>query len=135
MKKIISILKCFLLAFLVAGCAVTAEQLKKMPEEQLFYRSDPDTNWMNTGEIQSRRQEIINRHPEWPDLIKEDILNGRVRIGMTAYQAQASWGIPNDISHTATVLGSSETWIYNQGGYKYAFLCFDGNGILTSSHT
>lgn len=74
-----------------------------------------------TRAIASRR-----RHPSWDSETLAAILCGRVRIGMTADQARAAWGTPNDINRSAYSFGVHEQWVYD-GGYLY----FE-DGLLTS---
>lgn len=111
-------------SLILSGC-VTAESLKKLPDNQLKYEWYDSSG--NTADLY--RQEIINRHPEWPEEIKQLILKRKVRIGMTKEQARASWGEPYKVNKTITRYGVHEQWVY--GIYGYAFLYFE-NDILTS---
>ncbi len=58
------------------------------------------------------RQELINRHPEWPEKIKEYIKAGVVLIGMTEEQLLAIRGNPNDINRIVGSWGVNEQWVY-----------------------
>lgn len=55
------------------------------------------------------------------------IIEGRVRIGMTAQMCRDAWGEPSDINRTTGSWGVHEQWVYGLGSYLY----FE-NGILTS---
>jgi hypothetical protein len=58
------------------------------------------------------------------------IVCGSVFIGMTAEQARAGWGAPNDINRSTYSFGVHEQWVYGEyggGGYLY----FE-DGILTA---
>ena len=74
----------------------------------------------------SKAGKICASHPDWDHDTCQVIAARKVRIGMTAEQAKASWGTPDDVNRTTTVNGVSEQWVYD-GSYLY----FD-EGILTS---
>lgn len=79
------------------------------------------------AEEKRRHDDYVNTHPELGQQVRVDISSGKIRIGMTAEQVQASWGKPpNGVNATVTVYGKSEQWIY-YGDYLY----FE-DGILTS---
>jgi hypothetical protein len=114
----------FLIAILLilSGC-VTADSLRKIPEEKLKYYSGFYAENLY-------RQEIVNRHPEWPEKVKQAILKGSVSMNMTKQQARAAWGEPYKINRTVTQSGIHEQWVYNCVG-ALSFLYFE-NDILTS---
>lgn len=55
------------------------------------------------------------------------ILQGKVRIGMTAEMCREAWGTPDDINRSSGSWGVHEQWCYDWGGYLYM-----ENGKLTS---
>lgn len=55
------------------------------------------------------------------------ILEGRVRIGMTAQMCRDAWGEPSEINRSSGSWGVHEQWVYGVGSYLY----FE-DGILTS---
>lgn len=116
-NNIAIIIICFTI---ISGCA-TVESLKKVPDEKLKY---------NAGFYAENlyRQEFVRRHPEWADEIKQSILKGSARIGMTKDQARAAWGEPTKINRTVTQSGVFEQWVYNMVG-KLSFLYFDNNKL------
>ena len=59
------------------------------------------------------------RSSGWPSGVIQDVLAGRVRIGMTAAQVRMSWGPPDDINRTITAFGRTEQWVYGSGSYVY----------------
>ena len=69
---------------------------------------------------------LRGQHRDWPVEVCYIIAQRKVRIGMTAEQARAAWGAPEDVNRTTTPFGTSEQWCYD-GSYLY----FD-DGILTS---
>lgn len=77
----------------------------------------------------------VYNHPDLDSITKTKILKGRICIGMTKDDVQASWGEPYKINRTVTIWAESEQWIYGvpsmHGGLLNAqYLYFDGN-ILT----
>ncbi len=107
---------------ILSGCA-TAESLKKVPDEKLKY-------YAGFYAENLYRKEIVDRHPEWSEDIKQAILRGGVVIGMTKEQARAAWGEPTHVNTTVTQSVVNEQWVYNMIGVL-SFLYFE-NGILTS---
>jgi len=106
---------------ILSGC-VTAESLKKLPDERLRYSSGFYAENLY-------RREVVGRHPDWQERTKQAILSGNVFIGMTKEQARASWGEAYKVNRTLTQYGVHEQWVY--GIYSYSFLYFDDD-ILTS---
>lgn len=74
------------------------------------------------------RQELRSRG--WTAQTVADVLNGRVRIGMTAGMVRESWGNPSHINRTTTALGVREQWVYKGRSYIY----FD-NGVVSAMQT
>lgn len=75
----------------------------------------------------SKAGKLCKAHPAWS---KDDcgiIAEGKVNIGMTAEQAIAAWGRPNDINKTTYSFGVHEQWVYGISSYLY----FE-DGILTT---
>lgn len=60
----------------------------------------------------ARRKEFIDANPDTPDAIREAIMKGAVRVGMTEDQAIAAWGPPEKRNRTTTAHGSTEQWVY-----------------------
>lgn len=81
-------------------------------------------------ESEIRRGQFIDQNPDLSEQRKQDILNGRIRIGMSREEVRASWGAPNDINRTVTANNVSEQWVYGSiRNRRYAY--FD-NGLLTA---
>lgn len=78
-----------------------------------------------------RRQDYVTTHPELTQQTKQDILEGRIRIGMTREQVKATWGYPDDINRTVGSWGEHEQWIYGYDIRFRRYLYFE-NGKLTS---
>jgi hypothetical protein len=62
----------------------------------------------------------------WPESIKQDVLNRKVGIGMTQEQVTLSWGKPERINQSVGPWGTHEQWIYG-----HTYLYFE-NGVLRS---
>jgi len=126
MRFMVSIGCCFLL---LTGC-VSMIDLTKTPEKNLIagisisMEGTPLFGWKEDND--RLRAEIIKRHPEWPEKIKNQIRSGTVTIGMTKQQVLSSWGRPSDINRTVWSSGTREQWVYND-----SYLYFE-NGKLTS---
>ena len=97
MRSLIAVLSCVLLV----GCAVVDYQ-------------------------KTRREQYISANPSTDSNIKNEILNGRVLIGMTKDEVVASWGKPDHINSTVTRSADREQWVY-YGTYLY----FDGDRLTS----
>lgn len=74
--------------------------------------------------------ELRRDHPDWPDDILKAIEGKRVRVGMTAEQATASWGQPSNISRSVSEYGVYEVWYY---GNSSALHLRDGNVTIIAT--
>lgn len=116
----------FIIGMLMLSGCVTTGTLKELYDENLtslyrYHTSKKDRKLF--------RQELVSRHPEWPEKAKEAILKGEVFIGMTKDQARASWGSPWDINKTINQYGVHEQWVY--GIYDGSYLYFDNDKLTT----
>lgn len=48
----------------------------------------------------------------WPASIVDDVMAGRISIGMTPRMVRAAWGNPETINTTITANGRDEQWVY-----------------------
>ncbi len=87
-----------------SDCVITPEQ--------------KDCNYIHIYNLKTR---IIALHPEWSTSVKEAILNGDVKDGMTKKQVQASWGLPSDVSVNIDKSGIHELWHYGRSYDIYFF--------------
>ena len=81
-----------------------------------------------------KRQHIIDKHPEWTEQEKLDVLAGELKIGMPKEQAIATHWFssqvnPSDITKTTTIYGTREDWFWLYGGISL-HMSFDENGKL-----
>lgn len=81
--------------------------------------------------VASRRQQYINANPELPAKTVECILAGKIFMGMTTSQVEASWGHPYPVNRSVGSWGTHEQWIYRVSKYTTHYLYFS-DGILTS---
>lgn len=104
------------------GCAsilfVSPEGVKAWPNDKI-YAAQSDTVIPMEGSIGYKnkgilRQEIVSRNPEWPEDVKNAVLQGTLVIGMTKEQVMASWGTPHTVKTTTTKAGVNEQWVYSQ---------------------
>ncbi len=120
--------------FLVAALSGTVyADIDSLSEEELYTKrqaelpvidhSDcvitPEKKYRNYIYIYNLKSRIINLHPEWNSSVKEAILNGDVKAGMSKEQVQASWGLPKDISVNIDKSGNYKQWRYGISSYLY----------------
>jgi len=74
-----------------------------------------------------RRASAIKDNPHWSEDVRDCVLRGKIRIGMTDDQIKASWGAPYDTRRHVGSWGVREQWAYGDIYY----LNFE-NGVLTS---
>lgn len=132
-----------LLSFGLIGCATStpasqppmakeevAEMVKDWTTEKIHSYIHPP--YRSTKEEKAiLRREMVNRHPEWSEEVKESVLEGKVFIDMTKEQVLASWGKPDDINRTVTKFGTHEQWVYNYGIGINTYLYLENN-VVTS---
>ncbi len=98
-------------------------RLKKIREEEAKIRKE-------TPGTLEYRQEYVKNHQNLSKRIKNCILKGEIRLGMTKEQVEVSWGKPRDINKSVGSWGVHEQWIYRKFSHS-TYLYFE-NGILTS---
>lgn len=96
MKKVLLVMA-FQFFGLVFGCATTGGGYQRPTAEQIAAQ---------------RRQNYVNMHPNLPPITKQDILEGKPRIGMTQEQVRACWGDPAKTQRFGNASGVREVWIY-----------------------
>lgn len=67
----------------------------------------------------------------WPLRIQNDILAGNISIGFTPEQVVLSWGKPDHINITRTLVGVHEQWVYGESPFPNSYVYFE-NGIVKS---
>jgi len=80
------------------GCAGTMDHLRKVTDQRIIEKQQ---------EANIRRAEYIVNHPTLQN--RDRILEGKIDIGMTTEEVEASWGYPSDINRTSE---GYEQWIY-----------------------
>ena len=138
MKKIYLIL---LIAVFLSGCASISGPIsgKKFGNDFNKRQIGKFYSYVYPEYKQECRQYYINNHPDLKKDIKSIILEGKLKIGMSAEQVIASIGNPEDVNTTVTEFGTNEQWIYgftgvNASGYyvdNSQYIYFD-NGKLTT---
>jgi hypothetical protein len=58
--------------------------------------------------------------------MRDAILNGKVKMGMSREEVVAAWGKPKDINRTVGSWGTHEQWVYEK---QYLYF---SNGKVTS---
>ena len=67
----------------------------------------------------------------WPIKIQNDILRGFIRVGFTPEQVVRSWGPPNHVNTTRTLLGVHDQWVYGEKPFPKAYVYLE-NGVVKS---
>lgn len=67
----------------------------------------------------------------WPIRIQDDILRGYIRQGFTREQAVLSWGRPDHVNTTRTLVGIHEQWVYGEPPFPRSYVYFE-NGVVKS---
>ena len=89
------------------GCA-TAKKIKSLPEESLYF-----SMYASEAKKQMLRDEIVNRHPEWPEDTRQLVLKGEIAPGMSTDQVKSSYGKPLEILQTTKGEPADVSlWIY-----------------------
>jgi len=67
----------------------------------------------------------------WPIRIQEDVLRGFIRQGFTREQVVLSWGRPDHVNTTRTLVGIHEQWVYGEPPFPKSYVYFE-NGLVKS---
>lgn len=65
----------------------------------------------------------------WPIKIQEDVLGGYIREGFTREQVVLSWGRPDHVNSTRTLVGVHEQWVYGEPPFPRSYVYFE-NGLV-----
>jgi hypothetical protein len=67
----------------------------------------------------------------WPLQIQNDILGGYIRTGFNPEQVVLSWGRPDHINTTKTLVGVHEQWVYGENPFPDSYVYFE-NGLVNN---
>lgn len=67
----------------------------------------------------------------WPIRIQNDVLAGNIRVGFSPEQVILSWGKPDHVNRTRTLVGIHEQWVYGENPFPRAYVYFE-NGMVKS---
>jgi hypothetical protein len=67
----------------------------------------------------------------WPLPIQTDVLRGQIKVGFTPEQVTLSWGKPDHINKTRTLVGIHEQWVYGESPFPNTYVYFE-NGEVKS---
>lgn len=80
-----------------------------------------------------RRERFIRTHPDMSKEKIKAIREGRVILGMSPKEVEASWGKPDRIETKVTKYGGYRCWIYekieNKGKKRIYFIYFQDNKV------
>jgi len=65
----------------------------------------------------------------WPMRIQDDVLRGYIRQGFTREQVILSWGQPNHVNTTQTLVGVHEQWVFGEPPFPKSYVYFE-NGLV-----
>jgi hypothetical protein len=65
----------------------------------------------------------------WPIRVQEDVLRGYIRQGFTREQVVLSWGKPDHVNTTRTLVGVHEQWVYGEPPFPKSYVYFE-NGLV-----
>lgn len=110
-----------MVAVTVQGCA-TAEKLKQLPDEKLYF-----SKYASESKKELVRREFVKRNAKWSEAVKQNVLAGKLELGMTDRQVLASFGKPLEILGTVNeAKRSHELWIYPK-----TYLIFDNSELVS----
>ncbi len=69
------------------------------------------------------------RNTLWPIKIQNDILRGFIRVGFTPEQVVLTWGRPEHVNTTRTLMGIHEQWVYGKKPFPKAYVYLE-NGFV-----
>jgi hypothetical protein len=67
----------------------------------------------------------------WPMKIQDDILRGYIRTGFTREQVLLSWGKPDHVNTTRTLVGIHEQWVYGEAPFPRSYVYFENGSVKT----
>ncbi len=112
------------LAGFAAGCAGFASSSlgpitgKKYPPRSVAMGEYDEAGAAYAREV--RLATYLKTHPETAPELKQAMLAGHVKVGMTREQVQVSWGLPDyTVDRVITGQGTSEVWIYARGTLSF----------------
>jgi hypothetical protein len=65
----------------------------------------------------------------WPLRIQDEILAGNIGIGFTPQQVLLSWGKPDHINTTRTLVGVYEQWVYGESPFPNSYVYFENGSV------
>ena len=65
----------------------------------------------------------------WPIRTQNDVLAGYIRVGFTPEQVILSWGHPNHINKTRTLVGVHEQWVYGESPFPNSYVYFENKVV------
>ena len=67
----------------------------------------------------------------WPLRIQNDILAGNIGIGFSPEQVVLSWGKPDHINITRTLVGVHEQWVYGESPFPNSYVYLENGSVKT----
>lgn len=87
-------------------------------------QADPNSSGATYWQREVVRQERGRR-------VSRATADGKIFIGMTAQEAQNSWGRPTKINQSLGSYGVHEQWVYERGNFRTQYVYLQ-NGVITN---
>jgi len=65
----------------------------------------------------------------WPLSIQTDILRAQIKVGFTPQQVTLSWGKPDHINKTRTLVGVHEQWVYGENPFPNTYVYIENGEV------
>jgi len=101
--------------------------------EKLYGWLDEDSGVRRSNKDEEEMKKLLTNLSRtlWPMRIQHDILRGLIRTGFTPEQVVLSWGRPDHVNTTRTLVGIHEQWVYGENPFPNAYIYFE-NGLVKS---
>lgn len=121
----------FAVAITLLGCHALAINKCTAPDGTVAYQQAPCSNADKGGPVEIRVSTPTGSDPKWQNRVNTAIASSKILVGMTASQAQTSWGAPTSINKSISATGASEQWVYRREGGRDQYV-YVGNGFVTA---
>jgi hypothetical protein len=103
----------------LSGC-VNTQKASRLSEDELRF-----TRFASSSKKTIYREEMVRRHPEWTEDVKQNVLNGKIDLGMSKSQVLSSLGKPIEAMGGEDSSGKSFAfWIYSK-----SYLIFENDKL------
>ena len=124
-----------ILLLLLAGACGSAVAVNKCttPEGKIIFQDAPCSAADKGGRVEIKVSAPNATDANWQNRVNTAIVTSRILVGMTASQAQTSWGAPTSKNKSTSASGSSEQWVYRREGGPDQYV-YVANGFVTGTN-